>query len=343
MNNLQEKSEELNINILKENNEQNKYKIIYSSYGYINILEEDLKNNLLTMYKFIQYKNNLLNSDTKNNLLKGFIFKDNIKDTINIKVKYFHSKRKLISFNKMNIHSKINILVPALFQTEEYDNNQMKYTKNSQYRLYSCKSGLRELNTSLTFFENNIHDKEILLFFNEVPLLFSTTMKGKSIELSQMGKTALKKYVDDPQYILGNIGYTGGRHYFEIKLMTDPMLRSIVVGFGIKTNEKNLFSNEMKRFYGFILSDMKKIEIVFGEEDNENIIDYGEICSINDIIGVMYDCLEDGVYISFYKNRKFLGIAFEKLSKDELYFPAIEMGLCGSKIQINNDIDFPEE
>ena len=34
---------------------------------------------------------------------------------------------------------------------------------------------------------------------------------------------------------------------------------------------------------------------------------------------------------------------FSKLNKDLTYFPVVEMGLCGSKIQIFNDLDFPEE
>ena len=156
-----------------------------------------------------------------------------------------------------------------------------------------------------------------------------------------MNRAALKIDNDFPQYVLGNIGYTGGKHYFEIKLMTDPMIRSIVVGYGIKKDEKNLFSYETKKFYGFILSDMKKTEMTNGNRDNEILLDYGEVCSINDYIGIMYDCLEDGVYISFYRNRKFLGIAFDKLNKDEMYFPMIEMGLCGSKLLIYNGIDFP--
>ena len=340
MNSLKEKIEDSNSNSLKENTEENKYKIIYSSYGYLNILEEDLKNNLLTIYKFIQYKNSSFNYNT-NNLLKGFIFKDNIKEYINIKVKYFHNKRSLISFDKINIHSKLNILIEKLILTQDFKKDKKTYTKNSQFRLYSSKSGLRELNIGCTFFENNIHDNETLIYFSEEPLLFSTTMKGKSIEISQMNRAALKIDNDFPQYVLGNIGYTGGKHYFEIKLMTDPMIRSIVVGYGIKKDEKNLFSYETKKFYGFILSDMKKTEMTNGNRDNEILLDYGEVCSINDYIGIMYDCLEDGVYISFYRNRKFLGIAFDKLNKDEMYFPMIEMGLCGSKLLIYNGIDFP--
>ena len=332
-------NKEENEDILKGNEDDKKYKIIYSSYGYLNILEDDLNNNLLDIYNFIQYKN----SKNVKNLLKGSIFKDNIKYDINIKVKYFHSKRQLVNYDYINILSKINILIEKLFLNEDPKLLPKKFTKNSQYRLYSCKTGLRELNTGQTFVENNIHNNETLIYFPETPLTFSISMRGKSIEVSQMGKTAFKINTDDPQYVLGTGGYTGGRHYFEIKLMTDPMIRSIVVGLCIKKNEKNIFSNEMIKFYGYILSDMKKVEIEFGNGTEEKMSNYGEICSINDNIGVMYDCREDGVNIIFYRNKKRMGIAFNKLPKDKIYFPAVEMGLCGSKIQINNDLEFPED
>jgi hypothetical protein len=252
----------------------------------------------------------------------------------------------MVLFGIIDIYSKLNILIEKLFLDENNNKQESfsdkKYTKNTQHRLYSCKKGLRELNTGITIFENNLEDNEILIYFAEVPLYFSSTMKGKSIELSQMGKTALKISTDDPQYILGSYGYISGRHYFEINLLTDPMIRSVVVGFCNKKNENNLFSTDIQKFYGFILSDLKKTIVSFGDGAQEEMSDYGEMCNINDKIGVLFDCRDDFVYISFYRNKKNLGTAF-KLPKNVIYFPTVEMGLCGSKIQIYNDIDFPDE
>ena len=309
---------ETNKNSLNNNNkEENKYKIVYSPYGYVKILEEDINNNTLTLYKFIQYKN----TNNDNNCMLGTVFKNNIKQ-------------------------KLNILIEKLFLDDKNNKqenfNDKKYTKNTQHRLYSCKKGLRELNTGITIFENNLEDNEILIYFAEVPLYFSSTMKGKSIELSQMGKTALKISTDDPQYILGSYGYISGRHYFEINLLTDPMIRSVVVGFSNKKNENNLFSTDIQKFYGFILSDLKKTIVSFEDGAQEEMSDYGEMCNINDKVWVLVDCRNDFVHIYFYRNKKNLGIAF-KLPKNIIYFPTVEVGLCGSQIQIYNDVDFPNE
>ena len=314
-----------NKKIENNNKEENEYKVFYSFYGYIRIKIKEIDNTSLSIYNFIQYGKNFLS---------GTIYKNNIKDNINIRLKNFSLERKIIPLEKININSKINILLENI--TSEF----IKYTKKSQHRIYSCHSELRELNPNYNFIENNIKDNELLLFFPELPLSFSQTMKGKSIELSQGYRTAFKINVDDPQYALGNIGYTSGRHYFEIKLLTDPMIRSVVVGFSNKIDNKNLYSPDFQKFYGFILSDQKKT--IVNPDQNEQIEDYGEICNINDKIGVLFDCKNDGIYISFYRNQKNLGIAYEKLPKNLIYYPTVEMGLCGSKIQIYNDIDFPE-
>ena len=64
-----------------------------------------------------------------------------------------------------------------------------------------------------------------------------------------MGKTAFKTNIDEPQYALGNYGYFSGRHYFEINLLTDPMIRSVVVGlYNIIIYILQIFKNFMDSF-----------------------------------------------------------------------------------------------
>lgn len=324
-----------------EKDENKKYKIFYSQYGYIKILEEELQNNTKEHYNFIQSKH----FNNNNHNLHGTIYKNNFKDKINFKVKYFFSDRKLVPFENIDIHSNLGIIMESLFSKTNITNVTdviKKFSKNTQHRLYSCKSGLRELNNSQSFYENNIMDNEILIYFDEKRLSFSSLMKGKSIELSQVNCTALKIATDNPQYIMGNYGYKYGCHYFEIKLLTDPMIRSIVVGLSVKNDENNLSTTDIKKFYGYILSDIKSTIIDFSQEEQEKLDDYGAMCIINDRIGVLFNCKDDGVDISFYKNGKNLGIAFNKLPNNVTYYPTVEMGLCGSKIQINNDLEYPQ-
>ena len=89
-----------------------------------------------------------------------------------------------------------------------------------------------------------------------------------------------------------------------------------------------------------ILEETKFILNKYNIKANKSL---GQNFLINDNVGVLYDCRDDGVNITFYRNKKNLGIAFKNLPKDLVYYPTVEMGLCGSKIQISNDIDFPDD
>ena len=186
MNSVDEKISETNKIPLSQNNkEESKYEIAYSPYGYIKILKEDINNNSLTLYKFIQYKS----SNNTTNCLFRTMFENNVKQHINIKVKYFFGNRKIVLFEKISIYSKLNILIDKLILNESNNdkgnlNSSTKFTKNTQHRLYSCKKGFHELIIGETIYENNLEDNELLIYFIEVPLYFSSSMKGKSIELS---------------------------------------------------------------------------------------------------------------------------------------------------------------
>ena len=341
-NNQKEQDEKKPENASKDNNQntealpQEIFEIFYSPYGYVKINKKELENENSNLYNFVKYGENKTNEEK---CLIGTINKNNLKSNIDISIKKFTGARKPISIKNKNINSKLYSIIENL---SDYDKKEGGWhiSKNSQYNIYSSKSGIRELNNGLNFYENNVVDKEILLYFKETPLTFSNTMKGKSIELSNNYKTALKINTDDPQYALGKTSYFSGRHYFEISLLTEPMIRSIIVGLCNKYDDRNDLSPDIKNFYGFILSDMKKMK--FLENREEILEDYGEICNINDNIGVLFDCKYDGVYVSFYRNKKCLGVAYEKLPKNKNYYPCVQLGFCGSKIKITNELDFPE-
>ena len=137
-----DKTKETKTPLTEEKGSEKIYKIVYSSYGYIKILEKDLNNKELSFYNFTKYKNHNMN------YLTGTIFKENIKQYINIRIKFFSENRKIVTLEKIDFNSKLNIILEKLFIGNNANNieNIKKYTLNSQFRLYSCVKGLRELN-----------------------------------------------------------------------------------------------------------------------------------------------------------------------------------------------------
>lgn len=329
-------------------NEKDETIILYSNYGYIRISLTELNDKNIVLYKFTQYRQSPY---TNKSSIIGMIHKNNVKNYINIKIKTLSGNRKIYNIKNLCIYSSLNTLIEKIVEQEkkeikswekgeknEEGNELINKVKLSQFRLYSSRYGVRELNTSQNIYENDIQEDELLVYLPEIIINFSSSMKGKSIDLSPDHKTALKMDTDDPQYILGNIGYNNGRHYFEVTLLTDPFMKSIIIGFCTKKDEESQIL-DIKNFYGYILSEGKRMTNVSKDED---LLNYGEKCGFNDVIGVLIEFNYNGVYITFYRNKKSLGKAFCMLPKNQFYYPAVRLGLCGSKVKITNEIDFPE-
>ena len=84
---------------------------------------------------------------------------------------------------------------------------------------------------------------------------------------------------------------------------------------------------------------MKKISYINGKTDKKEYSK--EPIAINDIIGVLFEHKKEGWEISFYKNKICLGVAFNRLYNESIFYPAVRLGLIESKVQISNQIDFP--
>ena len=340
-----------------EQKNQNKLNIYYSSYGYIKILksdkpEENINNELL---KFIQVK---ISKDFQNPI-KGTIYHKNFKSEITLKIKTFFNEREIYTIEKIDIHSPLHTVVEKLFSQKSKNKNTVSENNSnnsnnnndksnieylnakSQYRIFSCNKSIHELNSIRSLYENDIKDGELLLYLPIQELSFSSYIKGNSVLISQKNKIASKVNTDLPQYALGDEYYSFGKHYFEINLLTLPIETSIIIGVATKKNQKDKFSYDVNGFYGIIASNMCLIWMEKGKQYKKELNkNKKDSFNINDIVGVLLEFKKEGLQISFYKNKMLLGSPYKNIP-DNFFYPAVSLGIVGSKVQISNLIDYP--
>jgi hypothetical protein len=70
-------------------------------------------------------------------------------------------------------------------------------------------------------------------------------------------------------------------------------------------------------------------------------VNYGEICKINDKVGILMEFNETGVDVSFYVNKINMGVAFKNLPID-YYFPCCVLYFDGSKVKLESSVPFPD-
>ena len=334
--------------------QKNKLDIYYSSYGYIKLLksdkpEENTNNELL---KFTQVK---ISKDFQNPI-RGTIYHKNLRNAITIKIKTFFNEREIYTIEKIDIHSPLHIAVEKLFsqksQNKKSESENKTNTNNnstnfeylnakSQYRIFSCHKSIHELNSIHSLYENEIQDGELLLYLPIQELSFSQYIKGNSVIISQKNKIASKVNTDAPQYALGDEYYSFGKHYFEINLLTLPIETSIIIGVATKKNQKDKFTYDVNSFYGIIMSNMCLIWMEKGKQYKKELNkNKKDSFNINDIVGVLLEFKKDGLQISFYKNKMLLGSPYKNIPEN-FFYPAVSLGIVGSKVQISNLIDYP--
>ena len=317
--------------------ENENYKITYSQYGYIKIEESQYLNKELTNLPFIK----ITQKENKDTIpLTGKINRINLIETISLSLKTFYGKRETYFFEKISIFSPLSTLIEELSkkETEMKIKEDLKLKKGKQYRIFSPRIKIHELIPEKSIYENNILNSEKLILLPQKKIQFSETMKGGFIILSKNNSTASKTNRDDPQYIMSDYPIHFGKHYFEITLHTEPYEKSVIIGIATKREPYNLNTYDVQTFHGFILSELKKISSINGKVEQS---DFGDVCKINDKIGVLVYYNSDGVILGFYINKVFIGNAFMKLNANLIYFPAVALGLAGTKISISNDMEFP--
>jgi len=221
----------------------------------------------------------------------------------------------------------------------ESDKEIIKWNYSNQYRLFSSNGRIKELNPNKTFAEELISDNETIISLNQIDLIFSEINKGNMIYLGNKSKTARKQGGDEPQFVITEKGFNYGKNYCEFILDTEPYERSVILGVSLPRTDYIMSSGDMKGFWGFVLSECKKIS------NNQNgkveTIEYGDITKMGDRVGIMMEFDSSGVDISFYINKINMGVAFKNLPL-ATYYPAAVLGFDGTKVRITNKIGFPD-
>ena len=323
---------------VKQKNKR-EFLVHYSPYGYIKINKSDIQkgNKLL---KFISYQQIPFKAE---DCLKGTIYLENLKKEINIRIKTFFNDREIYKIEKVDIYSHLHLAIKKIFEQKknETKNEVIKehITSQSQYRIFSCHKNIHQLNPLTYIYENAIKENELLLYLPINELSFSEFIKDSSILISKEGKIASKVNNDNNKYVLGNLYYSFGKHYFEVILLTEPIDTSVIIGVATKRNPTDKYIFDVHNFYGIILSNLQKYSIINGRTDKKEFVKNS--FNINDIVGVSLEFKKEGLEISFYKNKILLGIAYNKIKNDKIFYPAVRLGFAGSKVQISNQIDFP--
>ena len=241
-------------------NTNTKYKILYSSYGYVKVDESLLSTN--TIVPFLQISSQIT----------GTINKNSLSSAIPIRIKTLYGSRKEYTFT-LSPEDKIGLLIKEIQKAEDKDKDiKEKMNKSQSYRIISTKGLLKELNLFSKVYEEKLSMNQLLILAPNHPMKFSDKHHGDQISIEH-GNIAHKSSGDDLQLALIDKGYYRDVSYTEFILETEPDERGIIIGVSLARDDYGL--DEITKFWGYILSDGCKVS-------NDTQKDFGKVCKFGD-------------------------------------------------------------
>ena len=155
-----------------------------------------------------------------------------------------------------------------------------------------------------------------------VPFIFDPLKRGPDILLSDDGLTASYAGDDCWSTLFGTQSFSSGVTSWEIRI-AQSSTAYVFVGVASSAADLNTFLGGCPNGWGFI-----------GEQalyhNREKVKIYGESFSAGDVVGVVLD-LNNGI-LSFSRNGKMLGVAFDKIYGE--LFPAVAFYNVGQELEI---------
>lgn len=257
-------------------------------------------------------------------------------------LKTFYGLRKTFELD-FCINDKISELITKISIEEDLiykDSKEIaKWNFADQYKLYTTKRGIKEINPLKTFKEELIENREIIILLPLSLIYFSEILKGPMIYLENKNKIAMKQGSDDHQILFCDKGFSIGKNYVEFVLLTEPYEKSVIIGLSLKRPDFYFNPAESKNFWGFVLSDCKKISC--NASNKTELIEYGDISKISDRVGILTEFTKNGLDVSFFINKINMGVAFKSLPLNT-YYPIVILGYDGARVKVVSNVQFPD-
>lgn len=177
------------------------------------------------------------------------------------------------------------------------------------------------------------------MLIRESTCKFSDTNKSVNVFLESKGEVAFKLGDDEVQLVLSDKFYNFGKKYIEFILETESYESSIIIGLSLKRSDYNLYLNDPLNFWGFILSECKKIS--YNQTNKFESLKYGEPTKCGDRVGILLEFKNNGLDVSYFINKINMGVAFKSLPLKQ-YYIAVGLRYDGTRVRIVKNVRFPD-
>mmetsp|Transcript_43391 Transcript_43391/g.51032 ORF Transcript_43391/g.51032 Transcript_43391/m.51032 type:complete len:182 (+) Transcript_43391:1-546(+) len=177
---------------------------------------------------------------------------------------------------------------------------------------------MKSLSLTETFADQFVPDQARLVLIGKKDFCWDFNKKGRDISLYNEKLTANKKHETDHETVLANIGFDSGQHYWEISIDTFVDIEDIYIGVAKKNVGLYTRATDTGCFWGWMCTGDRKFE---SSPNGNHLSTFGGMCKIGDIIGVLLEFTNGIGSLFFYKNKMFVGRAFDNLPKGT-YYPA---------------------